>query len=201
LYNKPNIAVLIPAAGASNRMGTPKQLLNWKNTTLLGNAIDVAEKLQSPVIVVLGANLKKIKASINQYQIQVLKNRNWENGLGNSIAFGVNHIIENLPKVNAILIMLADQPLINTEYLKSLIDKYKIDEGQIIASSYKNRKHGVPVLFDKVYFEELSKLNDDKGAKILLQKYAKKVSVINSESMVSDIDTLEDYKHLYIDNH
>ena len=201
MHNKQNIAVLIPAAGASNRMGTPKQLLKWKNTTLLGNAISVAEKLQSPVIVVLGANLKKIKASINQYPIQVLKNRNWENGLGDSIAFGVNHIIENLPKVNAILIMLADQPLINTEYLNTLIDKYKIDEGQIIASSYKNRKQGVPVLFDKVYFEELSKLNDDKGAKMLLQKYAKKVSVINSESMVSDIDTLEDYKHLYIDNH
>jgi len=180
-------------------MGIPKQLLNWNNTTLLGNTIEVAQKLQSTIFVVLGANFEKIKDSIDHFPVNILKNENWKKGLGNSIAFGVKHILENQYNVDAILILLADQPLVNTKYLDSLIATYKIEKSQIIASRYKNGKQGVPVLFDKVYFEELSKLNDDNGAKTVLQKHSEHVFAIHAESIVLDINTQNEYQKLYDD--
>ena len=202
MLNIPNIAVIILAAGASTRIGTPKQLLKWKNTTLLGHAIITAKKLNTKdIIVILGNNYALIKSKINNSGIQILNNKNWKNGLGNSIAFGVNNILENKSNIDGILIMLSDQPLIDSEYLNSLINKFIIGKHQIIATSYKSGKQGVPVLFDRIYFNELSKLNDDKGAKAIIEKYIKNVLVINGEQIVSDIDTLENYKNLYNANH
>ena len=182
-------------------MGTPKQLLKWKNTTLLGNIIEVAIYQDSNIFVILGANFELIKAAIIHYDIHISKNEKWKIGIGSSIAFGVNQIIKKQPKIDAILILLADQPLISAKYLNSLIDKYQINKKQIIASFYKNGKQGVPVLFDKTYIEELLKLNDDRGAKVLLQKYNEHVLTINAESYVSDIDTQEEYRKLYEANH
>lgn len=188
---------MILAAGASTRMGSPKQLLAWKGTTLLGYAIEQAQKLDSEIFVVLGANFSKIKASIKHYPIHVLNNKQWEKGLGSSIAFGVNYMLKNKLNFDAILIMLADQPLINENYLRTLIHEFSTKKSKIVASLYENDKQGVPVLFDKIYFDELSNLNDDKGAKALLKKHANNVSLVNAEAIVSDIDTLEEYQKLY----
>jgi molybdenum cofactor cytidylyltransferase len=198
VYQKPNIAILILAAGESSRMGTPKQLLKWKNTTLLEHAIATAQKAKaSKTITVLGANYQVIKAKINHDKVEILKNDNWELGLGNSIAFGVNNILKRDANFNAILVMLVDQPLIDSAYLNSILEKYEKGMSQIIATSYKGKKQGVPVLFDAIYFKELSQLYDDKGAKTILQKHSEKVLAINADNRVSDIDTLEDYERLY----
>ncbi len=202
MSQKPNIAILILAAGDSSRMGTPKQLLKWKNTSLLGHAIETAKKSNtSKICVILGANYNLINAKINNYEVEVLANESWEKGLGNSIAFGINHLLESDSNFDALFIMLADQPLIDSAYLNKVLNMYKIGKRQIIATSYKGGKQGVPVLFDSIYFEELAQLNDDKGAKIILQKYSKNVSTIRADNLVSDIDTLEDYERLYMANH
>ena len=201
MSDKLNIAILILAAGESKRMGTPKQLLKWKNTTLLGHTIQVSETLNLKTFVVLGANFEEIKNSISSRSIQILNHENWKNGLGSSIAFGVDYIFKNELDIEAILIVLADQPLINSEYLNSMISVFEKGKNQIIASSYKDGKKGVPVLFDKIYFKELAQLSNDKGAKRLIEKYTDKVVLLNAESMVSDIDTIEDYNGLYQANH
>lgn len=202
MFRKSNIAILILAAGDSSRLGTPKQLLKWKNTTLLGHAIETAQELKtSKLIVVLGANYNLISTKINNYEVAVLVNESWEKGLGSSIAFGVNHLLKSDTNFDAVFIILADQPLIDSAYLNKVLDKYEMGKRQIIATSYKGGKQGVPVLFDAIYFEELSQLNDDKGAKVILQKYSKNVSAISADNIVSDIDTLEDYQRLYNINH
>lgn len=197
-----NIAVIILAAGASSRMGTPKQLLKWKNTTLLGHALKTAKGLnQSKIVVILGANFELIKAKVNLDKCEILKNKNWEEGLGKSIVTGVSHILRNDINIDGVLVMLADQPLVDGSYLNTMIIEYREGPFQIIATSYKNGKQGVPVLFDKAYFEELSQLNDDKGAKEILRKYAENVTIIDAPHDVSDIDTLKDYEALYAANH
>ena len=202
MFQKPNIAILILAAGDSTRMGSPKQLLKWKNTTLLGNAIETAQELKaSKLTVVLGANYEDIKKKISQDQIEIIRNDNWKLGLGKSIAFGINHILKNDFELDGVFVMLADQPLIDATFLNSILDKFEVGKRQIIATSYKNGKQGVPVLFDKGYFEELSQLNDDNGAKRVLQKHSENVLVIKGDTMVSDIDSLEDYNRLYMANH
>jgi molybdenum cofactor cytidylyltransferase len=191
------IAILILAAGESKRMNGIKQLLPWKNTTLLGNAIEKAILSKADAVyVVLGANADQIAPTIAHYNIQSMENKNWKNGLGNSIACGVNFLKENQLQYDAILITLADQPLITAADYNALIDKYAQKEGKIIACETNNTP-SVPAIFDAVYFEKLAQLNEDKGAKEILIAAQKEVYVLRSNAIMMDIDTQWTYEELY----
>jgi molybdenum cofactor cytidylyltransferase len=191
------IAILILAAGESKRMNGIKQLLPWKNTTLLGNAIEQAiQSKGNAVYVVLGANVDQIAPTIAHYNIQSMDNKNWKNGLGNSIACGVNFLKENQLRYDAILITLADQPLITAADYNSLIDKYAQKEAKIIASEINNTP-SVPAIFDVVYFEKLAQLNEDKGAKEILLAAQKEVYILRSKTNLIDLDTQRAYEELY----
>jgi molybdenum cofactor cytidylyltransferase len=191
------IALLILAAGESKRMSGIKQLLPWKNTSLLGHTIEQA--LQSKgdqVYVVLGAHANKIAPTIAHYNIQTIENTNWKNGLGNSIAAGVQYIKENQDHYDAILITLADQPLIDAAYYNELIAAYSQKEAKIIASET-NSKPSVPALFDALYFDKLSQLHQDQGAKEILVNAQKEVYRLPATANLIDLDTPSDYEQLY----
>lgn len=193
----PNIAIVILAAGASSRMGSPKQLLKWGNDSLLNHAINIALRAHaSEVIVVLGANYELIEKEIEHHAITVLKNAEWNLGLGKSIAYAAEHVLKSKSKTQGILFTLGDQPLIGSDFLNKMIQGFSPDESQIVASVYKNDKKGVPVLFDSVYFEELSKLIADNGAKQLLQVHKPFVKTLKPPMENKDIDTPEDYNNL-----
>ncbi|MCK0178648.1 nucleotidyltransferase family protein [Flavobacteriaceae bacterium S0862] len=191
-----NIVTLIMAAGNSSRMGEAKQLLPWKEATLIEDVITKLLHLNTfKAIVVLGANEDKIVPKIASYPIEIIYNIEWEKGLGNSIAFGIYHIKKNYD-VDGVLVTLADQPLIEATYLKVMIDLFETDKNQIIATKYQNGKLGVPALFDKSYLLELSNIDGDKGAKSILEKYTNSVITTQIDTNVFDIDTDEDYKKL-----
>lgn len=192
-----NIAILILAAGESKRMQGIKQLLPWKNTTLLGNAIEQAiQSKGNAIYVVLGANSNKISPSIAHYNVQIIENKNWKSGIGKSIACGVNFLRENHLIYDAILIMLGDQPLISSSYFNLLIDKYSQKEAKIIASET-NNKPSVPAIFDAVYFDSLAQLSEDKGAKEILITAEKEVYILHSNFDLMDVDTLSSYENIY----
>jgi molybdenum cofactor cytidylyltransferase len=196
--NTSNIAIVILAAGASKRMGTPKQLLKWGEESLLGHSISKALKVEaSEVIVVLGANYKSIEKEIKQFPLTILKNENWGEGLGKSIACATKYILELKPKISGLLIVLADQPFIDTDFLNNIIQKFSQNQNQIIATAYENGKNGVPVLFDSCYFDELCNISDDNGAKHLLNKYQSFVISLQFQHQNLDIDSKADYEILY----
>ena len=167
-----HIPIVILAAGASERMGTAKQLLAWGNNTLLGHTIETTLKTTDDVYVVLGANYSVIKNEIIKFPVTIVRNKDWKSGLGKSIACAADHFLNLKPEVDGVLICLADQPFIDSDFLNTLIQNFTPNTDQILATSYKKDIFGVPVIFDKVYLSELSKLGDDKGAKVLLKKYA-----------------------------
>lgn len=198
----PNIVALILAAGQSKRFGSPKQLLKWKESNLLEHAIQSSCKSKAyKTFLVLGANYDQILEETDLSNVEVIRNDNWENGLGNSIAFGVNHILKDISKIDGILLMLADQPLVDSNYLNSIIAEFEPNKEEIIASSYLNGKKGVPALFDKVYFKELSNLKGDVGARKIIKTYSTDVITLNAGEMLFDIDTKEDYDKLYLKYH
>lgn len=200
--HNPKITIIILAAGSSSRFGSPKQLLKWKKSNLLQHAIETARASNATqVILVLGANYELIKENINSEGVEIIKNNSWEKGLGTSISVGVKYVMNNRAEVDGILIMLADQPLIDSEYLDKMIANFNSSSQQIIASSYENKKQGVPVIFDKCYFTELKELNDDEGAKHLIRKHLEHVKTVKLDFQNLDIDTIEDYKKLYKANH
>lgn len=199
MNNKPKIAMLILAAGEAKRMQAIKQLLPWKNTTLLGNTIEQGLNTKAnDVFVVLGANSEKIKESISNYDIQIIENKNWKLGLGSSISCAINCFKDKQLNYDALLISLADQPLIPSEYYNLLIDQFSTNKEKIITSNIKN-KPSVPAIFDASYFEALSKLNEDKGAKKLLQSVPNDVLIINTDIKLIDVDTDESYKAILND--
>lgn len=198
LKNASNISIIILAAGESKRMGVPKQLLKWGDSTLLGCAIETALKSSAKdVTVVLGANFELIKKEIEHFPISIIKNKHWQKGLGKSLAFGVESIINSNKKKDACLVTLADQPLIDATFLNQLINAFNKNKQSIIATSYNDKKIGVPVIFNKIYFEELTTLYDDKGAKHILEKYKSSVKVLKPELDNVDLDLKTEYDKLY----
>ncbi len=189
------IAILILAAGASTRMGQPKQLLPWKDTTLLGHAIQTAKSTDAiEVVTVLGANAKLIQSQIKE-EVIFIQNTSWQSGLGGSIACGTEWLLQSNIEFDGILITLADQPLIDFKYLDKLISTFSEHTDRIIATTYKNRA-GVPALFPKKYVNTLLKLDKDFGAKHLLEQEQDTIITIPAENRISDVDTEEDYKQL-----
>ncbi|PLY05788.1 MAG: glycosyl transferase [Arcobacter sp.] len=184
-----NLAILILAAGTSSRLGEPKQLLKLKGKTLLNIAIEKAFELTSNVTVILGHKSEEIKKEIVNQKINIIINPNYEDGMGNTIAFGVSNI-----KEEKVLIMLCDQPLIPINHYEKLIKLSNKNEDKIICSKYKNQ-YAVPTIFPKKYFEELKKLKADKGAKQLFIKH-EPISIALDDDSSIDVDTKEDWQEL-----
>lgn len=189
--------MLILAAGESKRMNGIKQLLPWKNTTLLGNAIEQGLNSNvNEVYVVLGANSEKIKESISKYPVQIINNKNWKKGMGSSISSALAYLKENKKDYKSVLITLADQPLIQATYYNLLMLHFATNKERIIASNTKN-KPTVPIIFDNYYFSKLSQLNEDKGAKNILKSVSNDVFIVNDKVNLVDVDTEAIYKEIY----
>ncbi|TMU56452.1 nucleotidyltransferase family protein [Flagellimonas algicola] len=189
------ISTIILAAGASTRMpGTIKQLLPWRKTTLLGNAIEQAKPVSSKVYVVLGANAKHISESM-EITANVVHNPDWNTGMGSSIAFGMNEVMKSDEIPQAVLLMLADQPLIDSSYLTALKTKFFAGTNKIVATEYENGL-GVPAIFHVSLFEELSRLDQKFGARKIIAKYKKDCISIPSMDKSIDIDTIDEYNYI-----
>jgi len=192
------VTILILAAGSSSRMGKIKQLLPWKDSTLLEHTIKIAKSSKAnQLIVILGSNARLIKETIKTKTNNVifLENTEWKSGMGTSISCGVNYLLDLNNDTDAVLILLADQALIDTEYLDEIIGIYSNSKIELIGSRYGD-KIGVPALFKRTYFTDLQKLDGDNGAQLILNKCTNKVHVLNPLGKVYDVDTLEDYNKL-----
>ena len=192
-----NIQLLLLAAGASSRMKEPKQLLSWNNTTLIEHQLQNLIKTNCKVSVVLGAKSKEIQKVISHLPVSIYTNENWKNGMGTSIAFGVQQILKENAAIDGILISLIDQPLLTTKHFNKMIHHFQQDKKQIIVSESENGWSGAPVLFDKIYFKELINLKGDEGAKAVISKNKNVVESIAGNTILEDIDTPEAYQKLF----
>ena len=190
------IPILLLAAGSSSRMGQPKQLLRWGNQSLIEHLIETLKETGNPLGVILGAHSENIFPVIEKFREDIFVNPNWRNGMGNTIAFGTHQLLKKFPDAKGVLITLVDQPLITSLYIKRILQTFHPGEQQIIVSHSSTGWKGVPVLFDKVYFEELKKLDGEKGAKVLIQQYKNSVIEIECGEMLQDLDTPESYQRL-----
>jgi molybdenum cofactor cytidylyltransferase len=191
-----NIGIIILAAGKSARLGTAKQLLNYRGKNLLQHSIDVAlSSLAEQVLVVLGSEKEIIEQELDQSKIEVIANPLWENGMASSINYGLKGLKKILPKADAAIFMVCDQPFVDANLLNKLIEKHIETQKYIIASKYAETL-GTPTLFHKSFFGELSSLEGDIGAKSLIKKYSNLSESINFDLGSIDIDTRENYLNL-----
>lgn len=190
------VAVVLLAAGSSKRMGQPKQLLPWNESTLLGHAIkSILSGSASKLFLVLGAHSDQIAAKVDLSGMTVLINENWEQGLGSSIAFAIGEINEKYTDINAVLFLLADQPFIESIHLDNLIQLHFKEPESIILTRNGEYK-GVPVLFPRKFFPELLILSNDEGAKKIIASQKGQVMEVVTENETTDIDTFDTYVKL-----
>jgi len=191
------IISVILAAGEARRMGKTKQLLPWGTHTLIEHVID--QHLQakvSEIYIVLGADLEKIKKQIKNLPINILENHDWKLGLSTSIVTAAHHIAKEKVGADGILIALADQPLLEADYLKALIQIFNENPEKIVATAYE-KKCGVPAVFPISYLNNLQHLSGDKGASQLINAEKSNMIAINSGGKTTDIDTPEIYHQVY----
>ena len=155
-------AAIILAAGASTRLGTPKQLALLAGETLLARAIRIAAEAGcTPIFVVLGANAEMIQAQCSLHPGRVVLNNQWPEGMASSIRVGVQALPE---QVTGAILMTCDQPTVSPQHLRQLAER---NPDQTTASSYANRR-GVPAYFPSSLFPQLLALTGDLGARALL---------------------------------
>ncbi|HKI90219.1 MAG TPA: nucleotidyltransferase family protein [Draconibacterium sp.] len=191
-----NIPIILLAAGGSTRMRRPKQLLPWGNKTLIEHEVETLLKTDSPVNVVLGAKANLVGPVVEKYDVHISRNNNWENGMGSSIATGVRDLIQKFPVADGVLLALVDQPLVPPEHFQSILGIFQPGKKQIIASIANSGWKGVPVLFDKYYFEELQNLNGKEGAKKIIQQHRHAVKYIECGNLLEDMDTPKAYQQM-----
>tara|TARA_A100001015_G_scaffold74706_1_gene82937 strand:+ start:198 stop:803 length:606 start_codon:yes stop_codon:yes gene_type:complete len=192
-----NIPHVLLAAGNSKRMGQPKQLLSWKNKSLIQFQVETILPTTGKLYVILGAYAPLIHPILKDYKIELIHFDQWEKGMGNSLAYGIQKILKLNPKIEGILISLIDQPLVNTSHYLDMRASFKKGKNQIIASESDSGWSGVPVLFDAYYFDELQKLSGEEGAKLILKKNEADTILINAGNTLIDMDTPEIYQKLF----
>lgn len=188
--------VIILAAGPSSRLGEPKQKIIFKRKTLLQRAVDTTlHSAGRPVIIILGANFEEIQGDIENKDIFVYYNSQWEEGMASSIRLGIEVLQKTEPIVSDVILLLCDQPYADTTLLNDMINKKAITGKEIIACSYNNTL-GVPALFHKKFFTELLSLEGQEGAKKVIMEHKESVAEIPFPLGGFDIDTMDDYKAL-----
>ncbi|PXY46780.1 hypothetical protein DMB68_06385 [Flavobacterium hydrophilum] len=174
-------------------MGESKQLLPWRDSTLLGSVIENAfSAAADEIFVVLGAYRNEIQEKIDLSQTIILVNKNWQKGLGSSIALATAVIDEKYQDIDAVLFVLADQPFISHSHLNAIIELYNKEKEAIIITR-KDDYRGVPVLFPRKFFSELILLSNDEGAKQIINSNKNQIREVVTHDDITDIDTLESY--------
>lgn len=194
--NNLRIGIIILAAGASVRLGKPKQLLKFQGQTLIRRAAQTALATKSQkVAVVLGANFHWIKKEIEDLPVEIVINENWQSGMSSSVKTGLGKLLEIEPNLSAVVIQLCDQPLINSAVLNQIIKKYQRTKTKIVAAEYAGTV-GVPALFADTVFSELLNLTAQNGAKKIIEKHLSAVEKVYIPEAEIDIDTQPDYEKL-----
>jgi molybdenum cofactor cytidylyltransferase len=190
------VGIILLAAGGSSRLGKPKQLLLYKGQTLLQNTLSVAltSNAQS-VMVVLGANADILQTEITNGKIHVVVNDDWQEGMGSSIRTGVKAITEINPSTEGVILLVCDQPFINSALLNNLITAHQKTGKEIVACTYGNT-FGPPVFFHQSLFSELLQLKGDTGARSIVQKHLDNMEAIPFPEGIFDIDTKGDYEKI-----
>lgn len=186
------MAAIILGAGSASRMGRLKQLEAFEGTTFIGRAIDHALGASfDPVLVVVGAEAVAVQASVASQRVSIVQNPQWADGMGSSIRAGVRQLQTERTDAAAVLIMLADQPLITARHLQAMRSAFHQNRTSIVAAEYSGTL-GVPAVFGRHLFDSLAHLPEGSGAKHLFTQAGLAVHRFPLPEAAIDIDTPAD---------
>jgi len=185
-----SIPAILLAAGASRRLGRPKQLVRVAGETLLERTLRVVrESGAGPTLAVLCAHRDAIQTAIDLAAVRVVVNPEWEQGIATSIRVGLRAAQEQVSDATGILMLVCDQPKLNAEHLRILIAVHeRAVEPSIVASLYAGIA-GIPAIFPASQFSRLLGLQGDAGARYLLRDPGCPLISVPFEGGEVDLDT------------
>ncbi len=191
--HKTAVEAIVLAAGSSTRFGDRKLLSLLHGKPLLMYALEAACGSQCRRVILVVNRFLLGELTAVQDRVTVVLNEQAEDGMGSSISCGVRNSINS----DAVVLLAADQPLVSTALIDSIIDSSVLHPASIVVSSF----HGVtrnPALFPKEYYGELTNLQGDRGAKHIIEKHSENVSRIelSDEEQLLDVDTAADLERV-----
>jgi molybdenum cofactor cytidylyltransferase len=192
------VSAVIPAAGMSTRMGQNKLLMSFKGKSLIAHAVDtlLASEVDE-VVVVLGHEAEKVMEKLEGKQVKFVKNPNYREGLSTSVRAGVSAVS---PMAKAIMIYLADQPLLEARDVDRLIRAFAQARqlNKSIVVPFFHGQRGNPVILDTSYRDAILDVVGDVGCKRVIRRNPDRVFVVEMEAdhVVRDVDRIEEFEKL-----
>jgi molybdenum cofactor cytidylyltransferase len=180
---------LVLGAGGSQRLGRPKQLLPYREGTLLGHVVDVARTCSfDQLVVALGGAAEEVRANVDLDGAAVVVNDAYGTGCSSSIAAALRTVD---PRCDVLVLMLGDQPGVTAATVAALLAGR--GDAPLAVCRYDDGR-GHPIAFAQRTFGALADLHGDKGVWRLLDQRADEVIEVTVEGAIPlDVDTDEDY--------
>ena len=192
---EPN-AIILLAAGASSRFGSPKQLIDWRGKPLVRHVAELALASGCGLVrVVVGAFSEQVRRALAGLPVEIVENPEWQEGQAASVRTGTRELPTD---IGAALFLLVDQPQVPVELLQGLFDLHAQTLAPLTAPQCQGRRAN-PALFDRVTFPDLLALKGDIGGRALFaspEKFPAAWLPWEDETLLWDVDTEEDYKKL-----
>lgn len=211
-----DVGIIVIAGGNSSRLGQSKQLVKINGSSLLNKTLTLAAQLNLPTACVLGFDKQKMLDNIDLQRfekiseaslLKVIDNKQWQTGMGTSIAKGVSYFEQRSHPLKALMILLCDQYRLDINDLQRLISRWEKQPDRIVASEYDEQlKHstvshhpqkcaGAPAIFPASFFAELLTLTE-KGARKILEREKRTLIRVPMHSAAFDLDTKNDLQKL-----
>jgi molybdenum cofactor cytidylyltransferase len=192
---RPFVSGLVLAAGASTRLGQPKQLLPFGTTTLLGRVVAEAGAASAldEVVVVIGGAATEVRRRVDLAGAKVVENPEFVQGCSSSYRTGLGALD---PRAQAVAVLLGDQPGVDRAVIDTVVDEWRQTQERIMLASYKTRE-GHPLVFARALFDQLVALRGDKAAWKIVDAHRDWIrSVPVDRPHPRDVNTWEEYEDL-----
>lgn len=180
---------VVLAAGLAERFGAVKQLADFRGRPMVTHAVRIAEEVFAQrTVLIAGNEWPAVTATAAPLAGYFVVNEQFRSGLGTSIAAGIGAIANC---ASGVMLLLADQPLIDAAYLRRMVDTWIQDQDRIVASEF-NDVVGPPVIFPARFFDELQALDGDNGARKVIQANVESLTRLQCAAAAVDIDRRQD---------
>ncbi|MDH3532978.1 MAG: nucleotidyltransferase family protein [Gammaproteobacteria bacterium] len=183
------VFAVVLAAGSASRFGSAKQLAKAQGLPLVKRVVDAAcGACGRSVAVVIGHEWRAVSNACMPFHGFLIVNEKFATGMGSSIAAAVRRLRH---AADAVIIMLADQPLVTAAHIRALIDTWSGAADEIVVTAFADT-YGPPVLFPRACFAELAELQGDSGGRQLLNDPRFVVRKVRFENAAVDVDSPAD---------
>jgi len=192
------ISAIVPAAGLSSRMGQNKLLMPFGDKSLIEHAVDTLKASDvDEIVVVLGHEADQVRSRLERRRVNFVHNPDYREGLSTSVRTGMSAVAKG---ADAIMIYLADQPLIQPDEISRLIQAFAAAKraGKSIVVPFFENRRGNPVILDASYRAMVLDIVGDVGCRRIIRRYPEQVFAVQMQTdhVVRDVDTLEDFESL-----